>query len=137
MRCFVSAPRLNAIRTNLDEEVDGLATLLFRAFSVGEVELHLYPPKLVTTISERPQASLLSRKQAERGALLTSLRHGAVVMEDEIVRNFLTLVDGTRDVDRLVSDLGTQLKGKSGAEITREGVERNLRLLATLGLLAA
>jgi SAM-dependent methyltransferase len=130
-------PEAERIRTNFDEEVDGLATLLFRAFSVGEVELHLYPPKLVTTISERPQASLLSRKQAERGLLLTNLRHGAVVMEDEIVRNFLTLVDGTRDVERLVSDLGTQLKGKSGAEITREGVERNLRLLATLGLLAA
>ena len=42
-----------------------------------------------------------------------------------------------RDVDRLVSDLDKQLQGKAGAEITREGVERNLRLLATLGLLAA
>jgi SAM-dependent methyltransferase len=130
-------PEAEPIRANLDEEVDGLATLLFRAFSVGEIELNLHPPKLVTTISERPQASLLSRKQAARGSLLTNLRHGAVVMEDEIVRNFVTLVDGTRDVDRLVSDLDKQLQGKSGAEVTREGVERNLRLLATLGLLAA
>jgi hypothetical protein len=58
-------------------------------------------------------------------------------MEDEIVRNFLTLVDGTRDLDRLVSDLDSCLKGKSDAPITREGVQKNLKLLATLGLLAA
>jgi SAM-dependent methyltransferase len=130
-------PEAARIRENLDEEIDALTTLLFRAFSVGEIELHLFPPKLVTTISERPQASLLARKQAERGALLTNLRHGAVMMEDEIVRNFLTLVDGTRDLDRLVSDLDSCLKGKSDAPITREGVQKNLKLLATLGLLAA
>jgi SAM-dependent methyltransferase len=130
-------PEAERVRQDLDEEVDGLATLLFRAFSVGEIELHLYPPQLVTTISERPKASLLSRKQAERGALLTSLRHGAVVMEDEIVRSFLTLVDGTRDVERLVADLGARLKDRSDTTVTREGVERNLRLLADLGLLAA
>ena len=128
------------IRANLDEEMDALANLLFRAFSVGQFELHLFPPHLTTTIAERPQASPLARRQAETELTVTNLRHRTVSMKDETVRRFLLLVDGTRTIDELVSDLNAALAaqghGASGS-VAREAVEQNLGLLAKLGLLAA
>ena len=126
------------------------ANAFFRMYSAGHIELHLYPPRLTTNISERPQASLLARKQAETGSLLTSLRHGGVLIEDQITRSFLALVDGTRTVDDLASDLNAVLAaaepgaaGEEGREgppaprVRRENVEQNLKRLAVLGLLDA
>jgi SAM-dependent methyltransferase len=128
-----------------------LSTVLFRGYTAGHIDLHLYPPALVTVVSERPEASLLARKQAETGTHVTNLRHGAVVLEDAITRRFLPLVDGTRTVSELTADLRSKLAvafhptgGVDGAgvggegdvaHVTPERVERNLKILATLGLL--
>jgi methyltransferase-like protein len=128
------------IRANLEEEMDALANLLFRAFSVGQFELHLFPPHLTTTIAERPRASALARRQAETEFVVTNLRHRTVSMKDETVRRFLMLVDGTRTVDELVNDLNAALEAQgNGARgsVARESVEQNLALLAKLGLLVA
>jgi methyltransferase-like protein len=132
-------PAADPIRANLDEEMDALAGLLFRAFSVGQFELHLFPPHLTTTIAERPEASPLARRQAELTLAVTNLRHRSVLMKDETVRHFLMLVDGTRTVDELVSDLNAALKAQGGTHesVQREAVEQNLGLLAKLGLLVA
>jgi methyltransferase-like protein len=127
------------IRANLDEEMDALASLLYRAFSVGQFELHLFPPHLTTTIAERPQASPLARRQAETEFAVTNLRHRTVSMKDETVRRFLMLVDGTRTVDELVNDLNATLgaQGNGAPGVARASVEQNLALLAKLGLLVA
>lgn len=132
-------PAAEPIKANLDEEMDALAGLLFRAFSVGQFELHLSPPHLTTTLAERPEASRLARRQAETELAVTNLRHRIVSMKDETVRRFLMLVDGTRTVDELVTDLNTALKtpGDAHGSVPREAVEQNLRLLAKLGLLVA
>jgi hypothetical protein len=133
-------PAAEPIKANLDEEMDALADLLFRAFSVGQFELHLFPPHLTTTIAERPQASPLARRQAESALAVTNLRHRSVSMKDETVRRFLMLVDGTRTVDELVSDLNATLDAQGeGARgnVPREAVQQNLGLLAKLGLLVA
>jgi SAM-dependent methyltransferase len=128
------------VKANLDEEMDALTDLLFRAFSVGQFELHLFPPHLTTTIAERPQASPLARRQAESSLAVTNLRHRSVSMKDETVRRFLMLVDGTRTVDELVSDLNATLEAQghsASGSVAREAVEQNLGLLAKLGLLVA
>jgi SAM-dependent methyltransferase len=133
-------PAAEPIKANLDEEMDALADLLFRAFSVGQFELHLFPPHLTTTIAERPQASPLARRLAESTLAVTNLRHRSVSMKDETVRRFLMLVDGTRTVDELVSDLNATLNAQGeGARdnVPREAVQQNLGLLAKLGLLVA
>jgi methyltransferase-like protein len=133
-------PAAEPIKANFDEEADALADLLFRAFSVGQFELHLFPPHLTTTIAERPQASPLARRQAESAFAVTNLRHRSVSMKDETVRRFLMLVDGTRTVDELVSDLNATLNAQGeGARgnVPREAVQQNLGLLAKLGLLVA
>jgi methyltransferase-like protein len=128
------------IKANLDEEIGALAELLFRAFCAGQFELHLFPPRLTTTIAQRPEASALARRQAELAMAVTNLRHRSVSMKDETVRRFLTLVDGTRTLDELVTDLNAAI-GPTGNDarggVRREAVAQNLGLLAKLGLLVA
>jgi hypothetical protein len=126
------------IKANLSEEIDALAGLVFRAFSAGQFELHLFPPRLTTTVAPRPEASGLARRQADTGLAVTNLRHRTVAMKDETVRRFLTLVDGTRTLDQLVSDLNAAIEA-NGTEggVRREAVAQNLGLLAKLGLLVA
>jgi len=61
-------------------------------------------------------------------------------MRDETVRRFLTLVDGTRTLDELVTDLNAAIGATDdGAQggVRREAVAQNLGLLAKLGLLVA
>jgi SAM-dependent methyltransferase len=130
-----------------DEDGEALATVLFRAFAARHVSLHLCPPRLTTTISDRPEASRVARQQARKGSVVTNLCHGTVSLEDDLVRRFLPLVDGTRTLDQLVTDLNTALAADSRtggdrgddergrATLTRESVERNLAMLARLGLL--
>jgi methyltransferase-like protein/ubiquinone/menaquinone biosynthesis C-methylase UbiE len=133
-----------ASELRLDEEEARLAGLLFRAASGGHVGLHLSPPPLTVTVSERPEASLLARKQALAGPVVTNQQHRTVLLEHEIVRHFLQLVDGTRTVDDLVTDLrhalntaGTrETDGNAGPDpVTRESVEQNLALLMRMALL--
>jgi SAM-dependent methyltransferase len=122
------------------EDVAALMQLLFRACRGGLVDIHLYAPKLTTVISERPLASRLARLQAETSELITNLYHAHVVLEDEIARRFLRLVDGTRTIDDLVLDLRAEWAGqanKDPVEITAETVAQNLKRLGRLGLLHA
>ena len=141
---------MDQINCELDEQIAATAEAFFRMFSAGHIELHLYPPRLTTNISERPKASRLARKQAETGSLVTSLRHGGVLIDDEITRSFLPLVDGKRSVDELVSALNAVLaaaavgtsgdqggEGQAAQRVRRENVEHNLKRLAMLGLLEA
>jgi hypothetical protein len=137
---------------NLDEETGALAAGLFRAFAAGHVQLHLYPPPLTTTISERPRASLLARHEAAADSFLTSLRHIAVVIEDPEIRALLPLLDGSRTLDEIVPDLDEALVGArrdpepgshrvepqpDSSRVTSEKVEKHLKTLAVLGFLVA
>jgi len=132
------------------EEVENLAIVLFRAFAASHVTLHLHPPRLTTRVGDRPEASAVARQQARaKRSTVTNLCHGMVSLEDDIVRRFLVLVDGTRTIDQLVADLNRILAaeeptgrepegdGSCRSAITRESVERNLAMLARLGLLVA
>ena len=123
------------VRANLDEEVEALGSLLYRAYAAGQFELHRSPPRLTATIAARPRASFLARRQAETGLVVTNLRHRSVSLQDELVRTFLILLDGTRTVDELVSDLKVRVAGEAGATVTRERVEEMLVIVAKLALL--
>jgi SAM-dependent methyltransferase/methyltransferase-like protein len=122
-----------------DEQVEALVDVLFQAVSRGIIGIHRHPPPLTAVVSERPEASLIARMQSRNGTLVTNLHHRTAMMEDEIVRQFLQLVDGTRDLDQLIADLEAGLNdGAPGGErktVSRPNVERNLRVLAKLALL--
>ena len=123
-----------------EHDVATLAAVLYRAVSNGLMDLFLHPPRLAIVPSERPVASVIARSQIEAEQPLTNLRHQTVLFKDDIARQFLMLVDGTRTLDELVIDLNAVLESNgNGAKpgVPREAVEKNLGLLAKLGLLAA
>jgi hypothetical protein len=70
--------------------------------------------------------------------MVTSLRHDSVMLEENDIRQFVQLVDGTRNPDQLVVDFRAavaQMAGHSENVITRETVLANLKELAKLALL--
>jgi len=137
-------PAAETIEPYLGREVEGLCAILFRSFCAGVVEIEAFPLPLAATVSERPQASLLARRQAETGSLLTNLRHDSVLVEDAVTLRLITLLDGTRTVDQLIRDLaaGRQNGARGDAAnaepiISRENVTSNVQRLAKLALLIA
>jgi SAM-dependent methyltransferase len=121
------------------DDIERLAGVLLRLASSGLIELHRYPPRLTATISDRPVASLIARRQAESKMPLTNLLQRTVVLGDEIAQLFLILVDGTRDVDALVTDLNDTLTrvgiSTKDTPVTPTTVADKLRALAGLALL--
>jgi len=114
----------------------------------GEVTFLVAPPFIVRDVSEHPQASLLARWQAGTGPLVTNLLHQTVRLEDDRTRYFLQLLDGTRTIAEIVTDM-TETFGAT-IEITRtdngepmeplvlstgDGVARSLAMVGKLGLL--
>jgi SAM-dependent methyltransferase len=122
-----------------DDDVASATHALFKAALSGHITLHVEPTPLVASVSDRPEASLIARKQAEVGRLITNLQHTGVLLEDERVRQLLILVDGTRDRDQLVADLKSALAGaEQGTDdqpIDRQSIEKQLKFIAGLALL--
>jgi methyltransferase-like protein/cyclopropane fatty-acyl-phospholipid synthase-like methyltransferase len=126
------------------EEGQALAELLMKAFGVGVAELHLHQTQLATIPGDRPMISSLARHQAEKGQMISTLLHGSVKFEDELGRQLLTLLDGTRDRTRLEADfrqLAEQImeENKSGNPIALPGdlseqLTKRLNDLGKLGL---
>ena len=110
-----------------DSGEDYLRRLAWAAACAGVVQLHVRVPRLATTPGERPIASAVAQAQLEHGETVTNLRHDAVKLDDEMVRQLLPLLDGTRDLAALVATLGQPPDAIAG----------RLRHLAKLALLVA
>lgn len=124
------------------EKAGTLAEALLRAYGAGEIDLCLHPPRPATGPGARPQASLVARKQAEAGPLVTNLRHIGVDLSDAYLRRVLILADGTRTLDELAAEAGDPGNAdapaaKAAESSPRERVEAALRRLARLALLVA
>lgn len=125
-----------------DQEAAATTKVLFDLVCGGHIELHFEAPACVTTISARPQVSRFARVQLKNGELVTTLRHETVNLNDELTRDFVQLVDGTRNIDRLVTDFASMVAQSSDLEardkpVNAEIVEHNLKMLAKLALLIA
>jgi SAM-dependent methyltransferase len=118
-------------------EADALARFLTAAWMTGLVELHGHCPRYAREVSARPVASPLARVQLRAGTQATTLLHTTVKFEDVVSRGLVLLLDGTRDLDRIVADLSGAFPPdrRPDAGAFRAGVERNLARLARSGLL--
>ena len=103
-----------------EKNTAALCDLLLRAYAAGIVELHLWAPRLVTQISDRPVASPVARLENRLGKRVTTLRHTGLELSDEISRTLLELLDGTRDFEALIDSLAGSI-GSGKAQIQREG----------------
>jgi methyltransferase-like protein/2-polyprenyl-3-methyl-5-hydroxy-6-metoxy-1,4-benzoquinol methylase len=118
-------------------EPAALAEILLATFRAGLVELHVNPPACVSKAGPYPATTRLARWQAHRGKMITTMRHTTIDVCGELEKHFLTLLDGTRNRDALVSELASILRPpRDAAELAHE-VDQNLEKLARLGLLTA
>jgi methyltransferase-like protein len=138
--------------TNAEEAAHELGHALLQAHGAGYVEFHVHQPACVTDVSERPMASPLARLKLQHDAIVPTLRHQTLRLEDNLSRHLVMLLDGTRDRAALLHDLGAFVQ--SGAATVRhdgepvsdlqealrylaDGLEANLTSLARLGMLVA
>jgi methyltransferase-like protein len=115
-----------------------LCDALLRSYAANLVQLHAHAPALTTTPGEAPEASPLARYQARAGDMVTNLRHVSVRIEDDLGRELVTLLDGTRDRAALAADLARFLRARGEPLAEAElhaGLDRSLQGLATLALL--
>jgi SAM-dependent methyltransferase len=108
------APRMAGAGVALDAQ--GLA-LLVRMAIARMIEFRAWNPPLVRTISERPRASAVSRRQARAGENATSLLHRSIGLEDAKLRTLLRLLDGTRARAELLDAMAAELEGSSLEEL--------------------
>jgi hypothetical protein len=117
-----------------------LAEILFQGYRTGLLEAYTNPPRFAATAGELPAASPLARVQAQQSALVTTLRHTTVELEDTADRCLLLLLDGTRNRDALVDGLRTFLRSldkPEGGDIQAKSLEMRLQRLARQALLVA
>ena len=125
-------------------ETARLDEALMALFRATLLEIHLDPPALSVTPGERPVASAYARRQAASGREVTDLRHRTVALDDDLIRHFLGLLDGTRDVAALLSAMNAYLETAPRPagdapplpqSVTREDIATHLGSLGRLGLL--
>jgi methyltransferase-like protein len=120
------------------EDRAALCDALLRSYAANLVQLHAHPPALTTAPAETPEASPLARHQARAGDMVTNLRHVSVRIEDDLGRELVTLLDGTRNRAALAADLARFLRARGEPLAEAElhaGLDRSLQGLATLALL--
>jgi methyltransferase-like protein/2-polyprenyl-3-methyl-5-hydroxy-6-metoxy-1,4-benzoquinol methylase len=115
-----------------------LLEILQQAYLAGVVELHVHGPRMATSANQWPEASRLARLQARDGSLVTTLLHTTVLLEDEMARYALQLMDGSRDRDELAERLDEWTSSQRiPVQPSRAHLDEKLCKLAALGLLVA
>jgi methyltransferase-like protein/ubiquinone/menaquinone biosynthesis C-methylase UbiE len=134
-----------------DDDKKVLTEAMFVLACSGEVTFLVSRPFLSKGITDRPQASLLARRQAQTGPLVTNLLHQTVELEGERTRHFLQLLDGVRTIDQIIEEMTerfgptARMDQSDGAgepaepllRSSRESVLRSLAMVGKLGLLVA
>ncbi|MEZ5585246.1 MAG: class I SAM-dependent methyltransferase [Candidatus Competibacteraceae bacterium] len=85
-----------------------LADFLLLAYRQNLIELHSLPSPFIRTLSQRPVASPLARLQAVTHGLVTGRQHKSIGL-DVFHRRLLQLLDGSRNVTRLIDQLGKEI----------------------------
>jgi cyclopropane fatty-acyl-phospholipid synthase-like methyltransferase len=88
-----------------DDVAADIAEFVWVTYRAGLVDLHLYVPPMVTSVSETPLASPLARWQARRSDCVATLHHRTLKLGGPIQRGLLALMDGHRDRAALRADV--------------------------------
>lgn len=88
---------------------DFLAGEMLTGMAANVIEWRLTRVPFTTTIEANPATSPLARLQADQGYKVTNLR-GELVTLDEIHRQTLRHLDGSRDLEKLIADLMDSLR---------------------------
>ena len=92
---------------------------MLTCMAAGIVEWHLAPPPYTTLVGKTPAATAAARLQAKEGRAVSNMR-GETIMLDELHRQVLMQLDGSRNRKQLADDL-TRFVKSGGHTLTREG----------------
>jgi hypothetical protein len=112
------------------------STVLLRLVVARMVELHAWAAPVSNQIARQPKASASSRQEATLHTHATTLLHSSLHLGDPLVRQFLLLLDGTRDGADLLRALRKEYPNVPETTLA-DGIEPNLRLLNHMGVLLA
>jgi methyltransferase-like protein len=83
-----------------------LEAVLAEAFIGGVIDLQSTQAPLTSEVAAKPRASRMARLLARTRTRIVNLRHESVNLADADARRLLTLLDGTRDRNALLRELG-------------------------------
>jgi len=131
-------------------EAATIASALKQSYLAGVVLLRIRPPDVVNRVSERPAISPLAQAQLRLGTSISTQLHRSMKLPDAASKHFLSLLDGTRDLDALtagmiafITSARAQTEGERPAENAgmeagvKERVKNNLVSLMRSGMLVA
>jgi SAM-dependent methyltransferase/methyltransferase-like protein len=129
-------------------ETATIAAALKASYLSGEVSLRVHPPNLVNRVSERPAISRLAHEQLRQNRPLSSQLHRSIKITDFAFKHFMSLLDGTRDVETLSAEMtafrkSSVSKSQMGDSIEpgalegnmKQGIENTLASLMRAGVL--
>jgi SAM-dependent methyltransferase len=87
-----------------------LAEAWARAYKAGFLQFHVSPPRVVNSVSPRPECSALARFQLRKTGVATSQLHRRVRFEDSLSRDVAVLLDGSRDQETIIQNILDSLK---------------------------
>ena len=113
-----------------------LAAALVQAHGAGFIEFRMHRAPFTIEPGEKPRASALARLQLGYGDRVTTMRHRVARIEDDLGRELLRLMDGTRDRAALKVGLDKVSQGGGGnaAAVSLGKLDERLRSLARLAL---
>jgi methyltransferase-like protein/SAM-dependent methyltransferase len=128
-----------------------VAQALTALYKAGFIEFHVTPPRVVNTVSKRPTSSSLARFQLQCGEFTSNQLHKPVKFADPLSRQFILMLDGSRDKESIAHELTEFVKlrqGESQASTTgtdldefassaRRKVEEGLETVARGAMLVA
>jgi SAM-dependent methyltransferase len=128
-------------------EVAVVTEALKESYQFGIVSLRVRAPNVVNRVSERPAISRLANAQLRLGASVASQLHASIKIPDAAGRHFLSLLDGTRDLETLAAEMIaftksnapdldlSELDDQNSIEKVRQRVKDNLVSLMRAGML--
>jgi hypothetical protein len=133
------------------EAGNDLADALLAMYAAPIVDLHGMADPFALELPERPVVSAVVRRELAAGAkAVTSLRHATIRCEDEMGRQLMLLLDGTRNRQMLAKELARYCEqrgitlpanGRTARTATQlreaiaAGLEGNLHALARMAVL--
>lgn len=121
-----------------EAEESTLSEILLHVYRTGMLDVYMYRPSYCATPGQFPLASPLARWQVRRGDDVTNAWHTQVEVADEIGRQLLLLLDGTRDRPALLNEMRAWLEKSAAcgsfADLETQ-LDDNLKKVARLGLL--
>ncbi|WP_263382288.1 class I SAM-dependent methyltransferase [Granulicella arctica] len=111
-------------------------TLLIRLVVARVITLHTWKAPVSSRVGRRPLVSAIARQEASTADTVTTLLHTTLSVADPVVREFVLLLDGSRERGALLKAFQQAHPDQPEASIV-EGIEATLQLLNRAGTLLA